>query len=208
MTARWSLMLATIAQFAIPASHADEFRVETDVYVGEAPQPVAETLTLFKNGVIYDFLMTEPREATVFDVSRGRIVLLASQSRTKAEITTEELVQFTAAIRRRASGQQQQPLFGTEFAGEFDEESLEVLLQGQNLVYRAKGVLPKTKVAVQQYREFADWYARLNSARPGNPPPFARLELNRQLAENGLVPDEIHRSLNLPGRLRGLGFRV
>lgn len=205
MTARRSLSFSIAGLLCVcvfvPFSVAEDFRVETDVFLDKKPQPVAETLTLFKKGVVYDFVMTEPREATVFDVQRGRIVLLSPETETQAEITTQELVQFTAAIRQVAQSREGNTLFGTEFAAKFDEENKEVHLQGKSLGYQAKGLTPKTEAAVADYQEFADWYARLNATRAGNPPPFARLELNRQLAQNGLLPNEIHRTLNLPGKL-------
>ena len=55
-------------------------------------------------------------------------------------------------------------------------------------------------MADEQFREFADWYARLNAIRPGNLPPFGRLELNEALARRQLVPEEIDRTIVLDGR--------
>ncbi len=54
---------------------ADEFRIESKVFSAKDEAPTSESLTLFDDGRVYDFL-TSPREITVFDISRSRIVLL------------------------------------------------------------------------------------------------------------------------------------
>ena len=50
--------------------------------------------------------------------------------------------------------------------------------------------------AAAEYREFADWYAQLNTlTRPRALPPFARMEVNRRLAEKSQAPQEIELTL-------------
>ena len=44
-----------------------EFRIETDVFVDEQKEPIVETLTIFSDGVVYDFLLTGVEEITLFD---------------------------------------------------------------------------------------------------------------------------------------------
>ncbi|HTU25983.1 MAG TPA: hypothetical protein VMF30_11330, partial [Pirellulales bacterium] len=46
--------------------------------------------------------------------------------------------------------------------------------------------------ASQQYREFSDWYARLNvMMNPGSTPPFPRLAVNDELAKRGLLAEQV-----------------
>jgi hypothetical protein len=63
---------------------------------------------------------------------------------------------------------------------------------------------PEPNSAVQSYRDFADWSARLNGIRPpGNLPPFARMDLNKALAAQGMLPKNIERTIttrHLTGR--------
>jgi hypothetical protein len=56
-------------------------------------------------------------------------------------------------------------------------------------------VKPERSGAEQRYREFADWSARLNGIRPGNLPPFPRMELDQSLAAQGMLPEEIKRTI-------------
>ena len=50
------------------------------------------------------------------------------------------------------------------------------------------------KATLKRYRQFTDWYARLNAMMHGTPPPGARLKLNDALERHGVVPVEIHRA--------------
>jgi hypothetical protein len=178
---------------------AGDFRVETDVLLEDEPRPVAETLTLFSGDVVYDFLLSEPAEITVFDIRRGRMILLDPAKQIQTTMTTEELGQFIAAIQTRAA--QQHELFGMDFESRNDEASGELTLSGLNLTYQVTTQQADDIQQCKRYHEFADWYARLNAARPGNPPPFARLALNRELTTANRLPLEITRTLTLPGRL-------
>jgi hypothetical protein len=45
--------------------------------------------------------------------------------------------------------------------------------------------------AIGEYREFLDWYARLNTLLSAGPPPEPRLRLNEALARHKAVPLEV-----------------
>ena len=92
--------------------------------------------------------------------------------------------------------------FNPRFEQTFEEESGWLTLRSDELTYRVRGVQPKSAELVHRYRQFADWYARLNGIKPGNLPPFARLEVNRALAAKGLIPAEVERTRVHSGGLR------
>ena len=57
------------------------------------------------------------------------------------------------------------------------------------LSYIVAAETPKQPEAAAVYRSFCDTFALLNSLlQPGGLPPFARLELNEQLAKEGALP--------------------
>src|SRR5687768_601071 len=67
------------------AAHAQNFRMETDVYLGNKKEPICQTLTLFADTMVYDFIYGPDEknkeeqkitEVTVFDMNSGRVVLL------------------------------------------------------------------------------------------------------------------------------------
>jgi hypothetical protein len=152
-------------------------------------------LTLFTGDVIYDFLLVPNEETTMFDIRRGKLVLLDPQRQVKTSLTTEQLAEFSAAIKARAATEGPTHLFQPKFETTFDAEQNRLTLASEGLTYIAKAVPARHTSGAQRYRQFADWYARLNAIGPGNLPPFGRLLLNEALAERDLIPQEIDRSV-------------
>lgn len=182
---------------------AQDFRIDTDLFVGANKEPETQNLTLFANGVVYDFLLTEPEQVTVLDPVRGRIHLLHVGKQLKTTITTEELLKLTAEIRAREPSDKQSAFFlDPQFEHAVDAEKKELVLKSRPLTYRVVGMEPKDKSTVQMYREFADWYARLNAVMTrGSLPPFSRLQLNQALAEKSWIPTEIQRTVIVRDKL-------
>jgi hypothetical protein len=199
----WGLLL--IGGLLPRAAAGEEFRVETDVFVGSQKKPVAQNLTLFTSGLVYDFPLMGPSDIAVLDPSRGRFVLLDTQRKLKTTLTTQELLEFTAAM--KAQAQEAEGVVGfavnPHFEQSFDEAAGRLTLASKWMTYRLQGRKPKQPDAVGIYRQFADWYARLNATRPGNLPPFARLELNKASAERGLIPEEVELTVAPSNRLVG-----
>jgi len=204
--ALWIPALSLLAGQVSPTSAmAEDFRVETDVFLGGEKEPVAQNVTLFSGGLVYDFPLIGPQEITVFDGARGRFVLLDVPRKTKATLTTQELLQTTAAIKVQA--QELDGVFAfaadPQFKCDTDGQDGWLTLSSSLLSYRAKGTQPKLAATADAYRDFADWYARLNATRPGNLPPFPRLELNRTLAERQQVPEEVELTVEPKNRWAG-----
>ena len=188
---RWCVVVGWLL-FVLPST-AQEFRVETEVFVDDQKKP--ESLTLFAADVVYDFLLLPNEEITMFDIQRGRLVLLDESRQLKAVLTTEQLLEFSAAIKARGMEQGSKHLFDPQFETTYDDESRRLKLASERLTYQAKGLVPKQPDAARRFQQFADGYARLNAMRPGNLPPFGRLLLNQALADRELVPLEIVREL-------------
>lgn len=176
---------------------ADDFLVETDIFVGMANEPAVQTRTLFASGVVYDFMLTGSQEIVIFDPKRGKFVLLDRGHRVQTALANEEILKFTAGIQAASQEKGDEVFFQRNWSLTFDEKTGWLELSGEHLQYRAKGIPPEDAGAARQYREFADWYARLNAMRQGNIPPFARIELNRALLNRGLLPTEIERTISV-----------
>jgi len=93
-----------------------------------------------------------------------------------------------------------------EFDEEVDHNTDWLTLSSRLLTYRARCATPKLPSAVTSYRSFADWYARLNATRPGSLPPFARMELNRAIAQRDQVPEEVE--LTVQPKIRFVGRKL
>lgn len=173
---------------------ADGFRCETDVFVEAEKNPVQQTLTVFHGDVVYDFLLGESKEITIYDVKHGTIKLLDPKRHLCCTILTDDLLQVAAVYKTRKP-ESDLFKFCTEpkFAESFADNVL--TLESPQVKYVVTCTKPEQRGAEQRYRDFADWSARLNSIRPGNLPPFARIELNKALAAQGMLPQEIERTI-------------
>lgn len=173
---------------------ADGFRCETDVFIAEEKNPVQQTLTVFQGDVVYDFLLGQSKEITVYDVKHGMIKLLDPKRELCCTIPTDELLRITAMHKTQ---KRESDLFKFCTEPKFDETFADnvLTLDSSQVKYVVTCIKPEQRGAEQRYREFADWSARLNAIRPGNLPPFPRMELNKALAAQGMLPEEIERTI-------------
>ena len=100
--------LAALATFMTANSlfaQANDFRMETEIFVEGAVQPTAKSLTLFSGSTVYDFLSGNDQqgEITVFDVRRGRFVVIDGQRKLKTTLTKEYLTKFLEQVKSQAS---------------------------------------------------------------------------------------------------------
>jgi hypothetical protein len=172
----------------------DGIRVESKIFLGSEKEPKAENTTIFFRGVVYDYLRNPP-ETIVLDISRGRFVLLDSNRRVRTEVSTDEVMTFTENFRRWAGTQTDallKFLADPKFEELVDERSSDLLFQSPVVTYRVATVEADSDAVLQQYREFSDWYARLNARlNPGYKLVFARMALNEGLQKRRQLPREI-----------------
>lgn len=179
---------------------AEDFRVETEVFVESNEQPVVTTLTLFRGTTVYDFMGKEAQQITIFDINRGRIILLDSHRKVKTTVTTDQLLRFTASLKANARGSTVD-LVTPEMKESYDKQAGTLEMVSKRLKYRVNAIQPPSKEIAERYRIFADWFARLNSMHVGNLPPFARLQLNAALANHGLIPQSVERTVSPANRV-------
>jgi hypothetical protein len=200
----WLLWLIGALQGLPAAADDQEFRVDTEVFFGTEKDPKVETLTIFSEGMVYDFLLAEPREITVFDFGRGRFTLLDESRQIRAVVNAQDLMDFTRELESQAVQRKDsllafaaRPQFETtaEEVQENGQRLTRIKLMGKPLEYVALAQASQSQQAARMYRNFADWSARLNATRPGNLPPGARLSLNQALDDRGLLPLEITRTI-------------
>ena len=190
-----------ILLFAVATTQAEEFRIESEILFGDSKEPVSENLTLFSNGVVYDFMLTGSKEIAIFDAARERFVLLDPARKKKLTLTSDVIIQFVTKLRVHEFQKKAPFFFDPEFDETFDEEENLLTLASPRMTYKVKGIKPEDPSAVVQYRKFADWYSRLNATIPGSMPPFPRLKMNEVLAEKGLIPERVELTITPKKRL-------
>ena len=168
------------------AGGAADFRLENKVFVDGEKAPRIRSTTIFHGGVVYDYL-EEPAEVTIFDQQHGRFVLLDLTRRIKTELTTKRVLDFTQRLKQWAQGQSDpflRFLGDPQFEAELDEGSGQLSFESPWISYRLTTADVDSDAVWRQYRQFSDWYCRLNTMlNPGARPPFARLAVNSALEE-------------------------
>ncbi len=192
------LTLALGVLLSTAEASVEDFRIENTVYVGKQSEPAVRSTTIFHQGAVYDFLV-EPAEVIVFDKQAGRFTLLDLGRHVRTEMTTDQVSQFTEQLKKTA-GEQADPfakfLAAPTFQEQFEEAPRRLTLSSPWMTYRMELADPGSKTIADQYRQFSDWYARLNSLlNPQSRPPFARLLVNAALAKHEATAREVHLTL-------------
>ncbi len=196
---RCLMACAACAAMATPAvavtPDVEGFRIDNSVYSGKDRQPSVRTTTIFLNGVVYDF-MEQPQEAIVLDAELGRFTLLNMARRVRAELSVDEVLELTRALRQRAS-MHESPfvrfLVEPEFEERFDLAAGALTLDSAWITYKVEMTSPDDPAIAESYRDFADMYSQVNTMlNPLASPPFARMKLNAALAEHHAIPSTIH----------------
>jgi len=175
-------------------AEAQSVRFDNKVYVGDEREPAVQSTTIFHEGHIYDYL-EKPTEIVVLDSRLQQFVILDATRRTSARVSGRDVQGFTEQLRQRGSGQTEglvKFLLAPAFHEQFDASTGTLKLEGEWMTYQVQTQKPSSPEILKLYREFSDWYAKLNpmlnaAARP----PFARLMLNAALEEHGLLPREV-----------------
>ncbi len=185
---------------------ADDFHIESSVYNGKDPKPVSQNTTIFRAGIVYDYL--SDKSVAVFDKPRGRFLLVDPVRHVKTEVKTDELQRFCDELQERAAKEKNayvKFVSNPHFDVSIDEKTAELLLKSPHMTYRVSTLKAESDDAAQQYREFSDWYARLN-AMTNHTPPFPRMVVNEELLNRGLVATQVQ--LTIPQQVVNLGQGV
>jgi hypothetical protein len=200
----WLLVGLTCALCCAPNQtvHAEDFRVDTEVFRGSSKEPIAEILTIFHHGNVYDFQLARPHEITISEPRQGRVTLLNVQHKKKAVIDTLELLNAAINV-QAAAAQLNNPVFVAAAEPAFEVTSSEysennskftkLVFANKTLQYTVSGQLARHPAAANDYRYFSDLSARLSSLRSGGLPAGARLEVNAEIANKGLLPKSVER---------------
>lgn len=188
---------------ALRNTAAEEFRIESKVFADTTPTPVCESVTLFADSRVYVF-MNSPREITLLDIPRNRIVLIDPARKVRTELTTEKLASFVEQLRVRAS-QQTDPLIKFAAEPKFDESRDDagcMIFESPQITYRVHTAKSSNPAITRACREYADWTARLITiVHPGSLPPFPTLAINAAMEREGLFADEVERTMAPQGKL-------
>lgn len=202
---RTSSFAAVLSLCLIQFANAGELRIETDVYSGDSSESLSHTVTLFDNGTVYDFSDAK-QEIAVFrlptDTRAGQFILLDLKAKRRTEVTTDKIDSLMEKLSKWAVKQEDEMLrFSAEpeFEESYEADTGQLTLDSEQWNYTVATVPAEDADTLRDYRQFVDWYSRLNVMMHGAPPPGPRLALNAALEKHGVVPVEIRRKVESQG---------
>jgi hypothetical protein len=201
----FSLALS-LAHHLAPNAAAQEFRVETDIYIGEAAEAASHTVTLFEKSAVYEFVES-PKQIIVYraggEKEGGQFVLLDAETQRRTDVDVDRVEKLMDKLNRWAA-EQKEPLLKfsakPNFEETFDAASGTLTLSSPAWTYRVATVDAEDKAGLTRFQDFMDRYAALSSMVYNSPPPGPRLALNAALVKYGVVPVEIHRTTGGDGK--------
>jgi hypothetical protein len=199
---------------AFPAPLA--MRVETDLFIDGQELPAARTLTLFQNGVAWDFLelpATGPKaavadgmklaEIVLHDPVRERVVVVDPVRAWKTEIPLIRLERLSVSLAKWARSSDDRLVRwagGPDFTAGFKQDERQLELAGPRVRYAVVHAAAESPAAAATYRRFADTAILLKALlHPGGIPPFPRLAVNERLEADAAIPAEV--TLEVDARL-------
>ena len=214
------LLAAALFSFAAATSRGDEseamLRVESEVFVDGEKEPVARSLTLFRNGLAWDFL-EQPKaagkgesdltEIVLHDPVRERAVVVDPKRNLKTQIDSLRLERLSASLSawaRKSDDRLVRWAGGPDFGDGFREEDSKLELIGPRVRYEVEFATADSEDDAQRYRRFADTAMLLKALlHPGGIPPFPRLAINRRVAALGGIPATVTLEIDSKAALVG-----
>ena len=204
------VFFAAIAAVAVAARAGSEegMRVESEVFADDDAKPIARSLTLFRNGLAWDFLERpagssqddatadrEPDELVLHDPARERVVVVDPSRNVKTQIDAirlERLSVSLAAWARKADDRLVRWAGGPDFGDGIQEKGSQLELVGPRVRYAVEFTDAPSADVAQEYRRFADTAMLLKALlHPGGIPPFPRLAINRRVSAAGGIPTAV-----------------
>ncbi len=176
---------------------AGDFRVVTTISEGDEKR--SESTTVFYRNRVFDTSHPEKLEFTIYDPTVRQIRLIDLRRKVQTIVPTDALTNYTAQLKLAGQALKDGKFFvNPKF--EDRSEGSKIHLYSKEIVYEAQTTEPRDEKAAADYRRFADWICQLNATDNKNPPPFARMELNKALGKNKTLPAKV--SLSIPYRSR------
>ena len=173
---------------------AEDFTVVTKLFSSSQKEPIGENRTIFREGKVYD-LPSFGDQVTFFDRANKQFILVNTAKKTQTQVSFEQLVHYCDWLKEKAV-KSNNPMLRFCAAPQFEvrtgKKGTQLLFESPVLTYRVEATTPDEPAIADEYREFSDWYARLNAMfRPQSLLPFPRLMVNQQLAQKKLIPEKV-----------------
>ena len=195
-------------------SSTPSFRVTNTIFTDKDQDPSTRHLILFHDNLVYDLSenINESNQAktpskheggdqivgnaiTVYDLTRGRVILLDRETQTRSTLSTEDLIKFTAQARATAKTPELADKLGMDAEAVFDTAAGVYSITFGGIRYEVSTEKVENPMVANLYGQFADMASRLNLVRRLGLPPFAQMKLSQRIASDGEIPKETRLSI-------------
>ena len=176
---------------------AQQFKIDSEIYQGDSQAVVSRNVTLFDDGVVYDFRYDDAdaetiAEMTVYDSRTKTISLLDPVRRVCLDLTDLKLMQMVSGVQKEtAQNDSMKFLVNETWTEEHDWGGDWVKLSSETVTYRMQGERPQKTEFFPLYLEFLDNFTRVAVSDPRRLPPFSRLRLNATIKKLNWIPVEV-----------------
>ena len=173
---------------------AQQFRIETQIYVGDVTETASENTTLFADGLVFDVQHKggQTHEVAILEPQRRKIVLLDRFRQVKLELDEIQLIKMADSLRKQTSTNKAAGfLVNDRFEENVDIDTGTATLTSPLIKYTVTGRRPSDVRILPQYNQFIDFFTRMKFSDPQAFPPFPRLRLNETLSKLGWIPTEV-----------------
>ncbi len=198
---RFVLLASVWLLLASPALFSQEFKIESQVYLDSQATPIASSLTLFQDKLVFDITIgsdgSSATEVVIFDSRTQSFELLDITKERRLHIEQFEIVRTLETLRQQGSQDDRLVnLVDPKLTEHVETSSRFLRLSNAQLTYEATCDSPSDAAILPAYYQFLDQYTRLTATDPRRLPPFARLELNQAMKKHGWIPSEIKLQLD------------
>ena len=183
-----------ITLFVSDAVVAQQFKIESQIYVGGEDQPSSSNVTMFSDGLVFDFQSkgTQSHEVTILQPKQHRTILLDRLRQMKLVLDDVQLIKMADALRRETS---QDEVAGFLVNERFEEaiqyDNGAATLKSPSITYTVRGNRPADLKVFPIYSNFIEAFTRLQVSDPHAFSPFPRMRLNETIRKVGWIPSEV-----------------
>jgi hypothetical protein len=192
------LLLMIVAAFvlavATPATYAQQFKIESQIYLNGEDKPSSANTTLFSDGLVFDFQTqgSQSHEAIILQPKEHQTILLDRLRRMKLVLDDVQLIKMADALRKETAQDKRAGfLVNQRFEERLSLDNGAATLKSPTIEYTIRGSRPRDLAVFPIYSNFIDAFTRLQVTDPHAFSPFPRMRLNETIRKVGWIPTEV-----------------
>jgi len=173
---------------------AQQFKIESQIYINGEDQPSSSNVTMFSDGLVYDLQTkgTQSHEVTILQPKQHQTILLDRLRRMKLVLDDVQLIKMADALRRdTAQDKSAGFLVNERFEETISFDNAAATLKSPTIAYTVRGSRPADLKVFPIYSNFIEAFTRLQVSDPHAFSPFPRMRLNETIRKLGWIPTDV-----------------